>query len=622
MDDLALLSLDLTPRPGTAAHGSVRLHDAMRAYFATQLAEPALLHARLADVWKDPRRILGEYALQFVPYHLAEAMADSRQVVERGRQFLELLTNSRFRDYRDQHGDPLAFHRQINLALKRAANHVDPELPLIVSSMAVLERSYAESKHNPELFFSAAHDGKVREAELRLELLEVEQKWRTLARLLIAWIAAPKSPAEARDVTDAAATSCNEPELQTLLSWVRTGAGEIPRGLTPISPHPYLHKVSAILQRAGGAEAAEGLEPIDYSYIASGLNGDASAYIADQDGPELVAFANQDPISNTQYLERYIDIHGANRYRVYRNQSLWALLKWILPYPDATWIQGILQRIVTAALTVTRIDFEEFLPLAVMGLQARIGDQIAAAKLEASKELLLRETAVSAPQDSWAHYQRRACALAEVYALALGQSAEAIALLSIARELPNGFAGFRAFSALTVAETSELIAPGDRQQAIDRALDSAQAASHRIQEYSFCLPATAMVNAIRSRWFQPGVNLTQAVEDFTSDPLAESFCAVHRVLENFPYRNSDPLFHSLPIPQPVLTAKTLRQIAGAYRQPVEALVRVNPWIGIDQALSEKDTVNIPDPDFVPVLAERLSAQCSPLPLCRIQTARR
>src|SRR4029077_5452691 len=112
-------------------------------------------------------------------------------------------------------------------------------------------------------------------------------------------------------------------------------------------------------QRAGGAETAEGLEPIDYHRHASGLTNDGSAFIADQDGPVLVAFAPLPPDSNTRYLERYIEIHAANRYRYYRNRSLWALLKSVLVFPDASWVRTIVEKIVAAALSVTQIDFEE-----------------------------------------------------------------------------------------------------------------------------------------------------------------------------------------------------------------------------------------------------------------------
>jgi hypothetical protein len=198
--------------------------------------------------------------------------------------------------------------------------------------------------------------------------------------------------------------------------------------------------------------------------------------------------------------------------------------------------------------------------------------------------------------------------LAEVYALALDRPVDASSLLQLAWRLPKGFAGFRAFSALTLAETTEVVVPGDRQ-GIEAALQSAQAASHRIQDYPFCLRATAMVNAMRLRWWKPDFAL-DAVENFANNPLAEDFCAVHRVLEDFGYRYSDPSFQSLAIPETVLNAQTLGQIADAYGRKPELIARVNPLTEIDRPLSKNnnDTVNIPEPDFAPILAARLSAE--------------
>jgi hypothetical protein len=625
MHDLALIKLDLSRKSGApASSGSVRLHDVMRAYFAGQLAETASLHGRLADAWKDPRRIVGDYALQLAAYHLAETMTDSSRVTERGRQLLDLLTDSRYRAYQEHQGDPLALHRQIAAALERATRGMTGDSPALVAALALLQKSYAQEKRDPGMVFDMALVGQVREAEQRLDLFEGEPEWNTLARLLIAWLASPWNPGEAAALAEATSASCNGPELQTALGWVRRAPYGVPDRLAAIIGNPQPWHVDAILQRAGGAETVQGIEPIDFSHLVSGMPNDASAFIADQDGPVLVAFARLDPPANTQYLERYIAIHAANRYRYYRNRSLWALLKWVLIYPDAAWVRSVVREIVTAALTVTQIDFEEFLPLTVLGLQARSGDSSAAGRLEAIRQQFLAEAAQLGagggtgqpqpgpkPGDSWSHYQRRACALAEVYALALDRPADASNLLQMARWLPKGFAGFRAFSALTLAESTEITAPGDRP-GIDAALESAHAASHRIQDYPFCLRATAMVNAMRLRWWTQGPP-PDTVESFADNPLAEDFCAVHRVLEEFSYRYGDPSFPSLGIPAEVLNARTVGDIAAAYGRKPETLARVNPLIGIDQQLSRDDNVNIPEPDFAPILAARLSAAALALP---------
>jgi len=68
--------------------------------------------------------------------------------------------------------------------------------------------------------------------------------------------------------------------------------------------------IAAIVQRAGGAERLEGLEPLDYEMLISGA--DTAGFIAERDGPDLVAFAFGDPAAHTRFLEQYIDLHAAN----------------------------------------------------------------------------------------------------------------------------------------------------------------------------------------------------------------------------------------------------------------------------------------------------------------------
>ena len=56
--------------------GTIRLHDVMRAYLATQLADPSVLHAKLVDIWGDPHHLPLSYAWSWLPYHLVEAGRD------------------------------------------------------------------------------------------------------------------------------------------------------------------------------------------------------------------------------------------------------------------------------------------------------------------------------------------------------------------------------------------------------------------------------------------------------------------------------------------------------------------------------------------------------------------
>lgn len=74
LDDLALLRFD--PRAPT-----VRLHDVMRTYFASNLAKEGNLtrsHVRLIDAWGDLRSLPDGYAWRWITYHLTLAGQDRR----------------------------------------------------------------------------------------------------------------------------------------------------------------------------------------------------------------------------------------------------------------------------------------------------------------------------------------------------------------------------------------------------------------------------------------------------------------------------------------------------------------------------------------------------------------
>ena len=53
--------------------GTFQLHDVMRAYLGSRLADPAALHGRLLDVWASPYQLHEAYAWRWFAYHLVEA---------------------------------------------------------------------------------------------------------------------------------------------------------------------------------------------------------------------------------------------------------------------------------------------------------------------------------------------------------------------------------------------------------------------------------------------------------------------------------------------------------------------------------------------------------------------
>jgi len=66
LDSLSLLKFNLQV-------GTIRLHDVMRAYLASKLANPEKLHSKLVDAWGDPHHLTELYAWQWLSYHLLGA---------------------------------------------------------------------------------------------------------------------------------------------------------------------------------------------------------------------------------------------------------------------------------------------------------------------------------------------------------------------------------------------------------------------------------------------------------------------------------------------------------------------------------------------------------------------
>ena len=136
LHNFGLLILNLAGR-------SIRLHDFVRQYFEGELSDPARVHGRLADAWKDPATLPGGYAVQHVTYHLVETLTDAQQVVPRSRQLIALLNNPRYRDYQRQHGDATALDRKLMLAIRRVAESSETEVPTLITSLTLLRKSYA-----------------------------------------------------------------------------------------------------------------------------------------------------------------------------------------------------------------------------------------------------------------------------------------------------------------------------------------------------------------------------------------------------------------------------------------------------------------------------------------------
>ena len=212
---------------------------------------------------------------------------------------------------------------------------------------------------------------------------------------------------------------------------------------------------------------------------------------------------------------------------------------------------------------------------------------------------------------AWGEHKRRLGALSEAASRILKRDPTAEQLIRQAVQLPFGFAGFQAPACLTLAESISVARPGDTA-VIQQVLDQATAASHNVQDPLLCARVTARVNAMVRRWW-PSITGSGAVDPvavgrrLAGEPESAEFGALHVVGEQYTRRDSGA--GSVPLPESMREAETLREIARVYERPLSELQRLNRpsgW-GPDDHLDHGIEVVIPDPEFPRLLAARLSA---------------
>ncbi len=433
----------------------------------------------------------------------------------------------------------------------------------------------------------------------------------------MAWLGAAIAPDEAARVRDQVRdTGSGSPTVERLLDRVTAALDGVPAAPAPLPPAPTPAEAAAMVARIGGSvESYSMLAGFDPEQHGGELRGEGG-YLSALDGPPLVALAAERPDVGDQLLGRYLEVHRAYGYPQYRNGSLWELLAAVLLHPTQDWVRDWLARISLAVLAApNRGEFLEGLEIAVLALQANAGDGAATEALAARRDAAVSQAAALPPSpirgqgDVWGAHRRRLAALAEAYRQFPVGDADPADLAARAVAVGPGFAGITAPACLTVAETASVAAPGDTLLA-ERALAAAEQAAHNIQDFTFCARTTARVAATRERWWPvPPLNPTQAaaaVGRLRGDRSAPEFSAMHVVGED--YRHREPGGRTL-MPQQMLTAATLEELAGVYQRPIEEFLRHNQERGWapDQPLPVGTRVNVPDPGFPPLIAARLSA---------------
>jgi hypothetical protein len=599
------------------------------------------------------------YGQRYAHLHLAGA-AEAPNLNERLRQvsrLAALTADPAFRQiYLAETHDPSLLVSALRLALTIASRTDTPRaLPQLLTAAGELSR-YRRSRQMPELVLSEAEAGGYDQALRNLSLFNLETYWRQAAELVIAWQAARnKLPAADAIVRRIQKEGAYNPTIGVLFERVDSTIREEQPGLPLLNvqyqPDEYvLEKILARLSGAGGeygfiqeyVREGIGFNP----EFVEGVESGGARFLADEDAPLLAAFAIQNPQASEDYLRRYLDLHLENKYIVYRDNSLWRILAALLHHPNQEFTLGWLTEVLRVVLERGGLQFEGSLQAARLALNARLGQAEPSVRLDRmrrkaarraeSLEWILRQPGLIgqpdliAPtrslrrlllKDRWGEHKRCLSALAEAFSRLPGNEQKLYPLLAAAFKLPRGFAGFMAPAWLNLAEAIRvcgLEAHLPVQEALHQALISAQ----KIQEEVFSARTTAVVKGMMKWWENPAAEpLPQVVERFADNPRLPEFCAVHILGETFPlrsqldpdilldqYGNPDPGLHQMiPLSWHLLNAASLRDLAEAFRLPLDDFLASNPEMDLDQPYPGMD-VNVPDPRMVPLMAAFLSAE--------------
>ena len=625
------------------ATAAVYLHDVLRSYLCTALDDRASLHRRLAEHWGDRPANKQGYAWRWLAFHRAQAAKFSAQPEQHPltEALVALVTQEEWQDSHEQAiADLPALREALSTGLAAAAADDDPRgLPLVVRAADALVE-FGGRHQRPEPIFTLARSGDLPGAKRRADLFFLDEHWRQALLLTIAWLAPPSRRNEARALCDEVrATLAPQAALQNLLAWVRAELGGDP---PPVFPGPGPSQaaderlIEELLKRVGGGDyngeliRSRGLDPdvqdpdqppptrgIYRDRVPATADGESNetqtktGYLAELDGPYLVAYAAKEPTKGMEALERYLSVYTNYNYPEYRFSTLWLLLQFVVTYPRAdggAWVKDAVVRILGSALGGGSVEFQQGLPIAALALRAQAEDPVARqALIDQAHGLIERAARLTGGRerssDVWAHHKRRMLASAQALGWLLGEHELALRLLQQALRLADsGFAGYQAPACLALADTIRVCAPGDPQAEanIDQALQWAQRAAHNVQDPTFCARMTARVNALRHYWWQ-GFDLDERVRQFPGAAHRPEFAALHRVGHAYAGRRMD----ALQFPHWASDDQSFDALQRLYQRPKSDFLRLN---GGERPLHPGDEVAVPDPGFIPHLAARLAAE--------------
>ncbi len=591
-------------------------HRAIAAYYATERW----------DRWEE----FDDYGLRHTPAHLAAAATAEADPAKRHALTEKLRSLVLASGYLQRHlnrlRDPNAFERTLGLALKTAS--LDDQATVeAIAVLALRLVDFRKEQRLPQPIFDLARSGDIEAAEKRLDLftLDVDAGWYNALLLSIAWLGASASAPKARALRDRVrkhvAAAPADSTLALLLARVDVALDGAPLPALSLPNPPTPEEAQAILLKLQSSSTNRSLmsgaaiELMARRELRAGPKG----YLAERDGPDLVALALAIPPVGEPLLQQYVALHAAYGYREYRQGSLWALLDAVLQHPSHDWVLAWVSALGAAVLAPNRGEFREGLGLAALALQVAAGEPGAAEALDRRRAdaLLSSQTEEVVPitidqppraqGDTWGTNRRRLAALGEALSRVPGQQAAVDTVIRRAVELQWGFAGFNAPACLTLAEAIEVSSPDAGR--ITHTLGNARTSAHNIQDATFCVRTTARVRALTERWWPlpPGgaFDVRTAAERLARDASAPEFAGVHVVGQTY---DRDPTA-TVALPEDVLTARTPEQFARIYQRPLDDFHRLNVNLPPSaEPLPMGTTVNIPDPGFPPLLAARFAAR--------------
>lgn len=640
IEPLSLLTYDGTSK-------TLRLHDVLRSYVYGKLTNKSALHQNLAALWGERPASTEAYAWRWLAYHRAQAAIMSPQPERHGltEKLLAVVTDVTWQaEHERALNDLPALREALMRALDAAVADDTPQgVALLVQAADALGK-FNRDYLRPEPIFATARQGDLEAAKRRAGLFAIDDHWRQALLLTIAWLAPPHKRAEARKLCDEIAAEPLQESVRNLLSWVRADLFGDPAPVFPFPVHPGNageNLIEQLIKRVGGSAynremiATLGLDANaqnpDMPEVNNGVaqQGGTTRYLAELDGPYLVAYAAKEPDKGKVAFERYLSVYTNYAYAEYRFSSLWLVLGFVVRLPRADgafWVRDQVEKILISALAGGSVEFDQGLAIAATALRAQAGDGASRHALMDQAHRLIDEAMHIKPgrdregSDIWAHHKRLMLAHAQALGWLLGETALAEELLQQALDLADsGFAGYQAPACWALAEAFHICRTANAQKQIDAALALAQSAADNVQDPSFCARMTARVNALRQNWWQ-GVDLAERVRRLAEAPYLPDFAALHRVGHSYEKRRPG----ALKFEPWVRTDSSFDNLLRLYQRPKADFLRLN---GGEPSLKPDDAVAVPDRGFVPHIAARLAAEilahagAAPLTAQRLQLLR-